>query len=182
MIIFFPLITFSFDWRVIYRREKSAASHYSRWTEGILIECRIIEILVFCSIPSEHEELSQVANKISKWNKAKCLKRGKMCITRWWLDSVLFLVGWDQVVSSPTNHKAKENQCKPELLAIFSRKHAWRTVNNERVVTKTGNKKWRIASRKIKWEIEIGKVAFLYQLFTMRNKYFSEIIIDILFC
>ena len=139
----------------------------------------------FCSIPSEHEELSQVANKILKWNKAKCLKRGKMCITRWRLDSVLFLVGWDRVVSSPTNHNAKERKTKINLNYLqYSVESTLEGPSNERVVTKTGNKlkKWRIRSRKIKWEIEIGKVVFLHQLSTMRNKYFSEIIIDILFC
>ena len=139
----------------------------------------------FCSIPSEHEELSQVANKILKWNKAKCLKRGKMYITRWRLDSVLFLVGWDQVVSSPTNHKAKERKTNvsPNYLQ-YSIESTLEGPSNERVVTKTGNKlkKWRITSRKIKWQIDIRKVVFLHKLSTMRNKYFSEIIIDILFC
>ena len=71
--------------------------------------------------------------------------------------------GWlrsSRYFPNQSQSKAKENQCKPELLAIFNQKHAWRTVNNEKVVTKTGNKKWRITSRKVKWEIEIGKGIF----------------------
>ena len=78
--------------------------------------------------------------------------------------------------------EGKENQCKPELLAYSIESTLEGPSITRRLLLKRGNKKCSITSRKIKWEIEIGKVVFLHQLSTMRNKYFSEIIIDILFC